>query len=73
MSMGGDLYCFKVRYESDPCEAFTLEGLTHQQNLIHTLGTSPMLLETEAGRFESLKMFHDGLKWVVELQRQETE
>ena len=71
--LGDFLYRYKVRYESAECEPFSFEGLTAQQFMLQSVTDSPELLNVGSGRFQEFRMFHDGIRWVIELARDENE
>jgi len=71
--LGEFLFRYKVRYESIECEPFSFDGLTAQQTMLQSVTDSPELLNCGNGRFQEFRMFHDGLRWVIELQRDEDE
>jgi len=71
--LGDFLYRYKVRYETESCEPFSLQGMELQQRMLQAIVDSPELLMCGRGRFRELKMLHDGSCWIVELQRDEQE
>lgn len=73
LDLGDFLYRYKVRYESADCEPFSMNGLTIQQTMLQSIIDSPELLYCGRGRFQDFRMYHDGMRWVVELQRDENE
>ena len=71
--LGDFLYRYHVRYESVECEPFSFAGLTIQQNMLSSIVESPEMLNCGKGRFQQFRMFHNGLCWIIELQRDENE
>ena len=71
--LGDHLYRYKVRYETDSCEPFSISGVTLQQHMLRAIVDSPELLVCGRGRFKEFRMFHDNDRWVIELQRDENE
>lgn len=71
--LGDFLYRYKVRYESDDCEPFSFNGLTIQQAMLQAVTDSPELLNCGVGRFKEFRMFHDSVRWVIELTREQNE
>lgn len=71
--LGDGLWRYKVRYETVECESHSFDGLNLQYQILRAIIDSQELLMCGRGRFQELKMSHDGLRWVVELQRDETE
>jgi len=41
--------------------------------MLQSIVDSPELLHCGKGRFQEFKMYHDGLRWIIELQRDENE
>jgi hypothetical protein len=72
-ALGDGLFRYKVRYETEECESYSYSGLRLQQEMLRSVVDSPELILCGQGRFKELKMFHDGLRWVIELQRDEDE
>lgn len=71
ISMGENLYLYKVIYEYDyDTEAFSRDGLTAQWNLISSVGTTPELMNIGGGKCDSLKLYYNGTKWIIEIQKE---
>lgn len=73
IDLGEGLYRYKVRYETPECQPHDQAGLFLQSSLLKAITDSPELLRCGNGKFKELKMFHDGMRWVIELQRDENE
>jgi hypothetical protein len=73
LDLGENLFRHKVRYETDECEPFSVTGLVLQNNMLNSITQSQELLLCGRGRFKEFRMFHDGMRWVIELQRDDLE
>jgi hypothetical protein len=71
--LGDNLFRYKVRYETEECEPYSLTGSACQKQLLETISGTPELFYCGKGRFQELRMYHDGLRWIIDLQRDEEE
>lgn len=66
--LNDNLAKYTVRYESDPCTAGTPESTVIQSDLLLTVASTRTLQACGYHYYESLRYFHDGEKWVLELE-----
>lgn len=57
-----------VRIEDVPSASKTQEARMRQYDLLKTLTSTPGLLDCGNLAFQSLKMWHDGEKWIIEME-----
>jgi hypothetical protein len=67
-AVGESAFRYKVRYESEDCPHTSFSYRTEQTGLLRSLLDNQGLLDCGPAVFETLKMHHDGTKWVVELE-----
>lgn len=58
----------RVKIESDDCEADSQFAEEVKQMLIRNFGDNPSLLACGTAPFQTLKLFHNGMKWIVEAE-----
>jgi hypothetical protein len=66
--LGKDEAKVTVRIESEPCERNSVEARREATELLRALVSNPELLSCGYSPFQTLAMFHDGERWIVELQ-----
>lgn len=59
---------YRSRIESEPCSPNTQESRIIQYNLLRTMIDTPDLLACGPVVFETMRFFHSGTCWVVELE-----
>jgi hypothetical protein len=59
---------YRVTFETEPCEAGTMESFTCQKQVLKAIVDNAGMMDCGPVFFQSLRMFHDGHKWVVELE-----
>jgi hypothetical protein len=64
---------YRLTYEGEPCEPSTTAGRVEQFAILQQLVDQPQLCYTGNVLFDTLKIHHDGVKWVVELEALETQ
>lgn len=57
-----------VRLEGEECSQDTFEARFYQAQMLKVIHDSPALLECAMAPFQTLRMFHDGAKWVIEAE-----
>jgi hypothetical protein len=58
----------RVRIESDPCEKGSLLAREYKMSLLHNLAANPSLLQCGDQDFQTMKMFHNGDRWLIEAE-----
>ncbi len=58
---------YRVRIESDPCDTDLLMRQL-QLNLLDNMANTPELTACGPVPFQTMKMYHDGGAWIVELE-----
>jgi len=59
---------YRLSYETDPCEAGSVAGRNAQFDLLRTLADQPQLCYCGPMFFDTLKVYHNGSCWVVEME-----
>ena len=68
LNLGNGLIRYVTRLETDYCEVNTPEYRHYQFEIFQALASDPALTTTGPKDFETGKIFHDGQRWVFELQ-----
>lgn len=66
--LGGALFKFVQRFESAAVEANTPDSRRIQMDLLSALANSSELQMCGGYPFQHMKIFHDGVKWIMELE-----
>lgn len=61
-------YRYRVVLESDPCVMGTQDCFRLQMELLASMAKDAMLVICGSVPFQTMKMRHDGAKWIVELE-----
>jgi hypothetical protein len=56
------------RIEDEPSAQFTIAAKIRQVAVLTTLATTPGLTDCGTLPFQTLKMWHDGNRWIIELE-----
>ncbi len=73
VQVGDDLYRYRVQYESDPCSPGTQHARFFQFEMLKTIALDPQISACGLSDFQTLKMHHDGGKWIIALEATVTE
>lgn len=57
-----------VRLEGEMCDPDTFQYRYYQSEMLRVAHDSPALLECAMAPFQTLRMFHDGEKWIIEAE-----
>ena len=68
VSLGDNTSKLIVSFESEGCEAGTLESRNQQISLLKVLADTPGLLMCGLKPFEKLTMVHNGLAWTATIE-----
>ena len=63
-----DKYRYHVTIESDPCPPNTQIARFLQFELLKTMAGDPAVTALGGSDFQVMKMFHDGARWIVDLE-----
>lgn len=63
---------YRLTYESNPCQPQDVSGRVEQMSMLQSLVDQPQLTYCGPVPFDSMKVFHNGSSWVVELEAVET-
>jgi len=66
--LGENRVRYRVRIESDKCETGSTMEEPFKQMLLQNFADNPSLLTCGAVPFQTLKMAHNGLNWIVEAE-----
>jgi hypothetical protein len=66
--VGRTEFRYRVVLESDPCMMGTQDCFRLQMELLANMAKDAMLVMCGAVPFQTMKMRHDGARWVVELE-----
>lgn len=66
--LGDGTNLYTVVYESEICEATSIEGRQQQMDVLKTLASTPELQRTGNVYFTKMRMAHDGHRWVITLE-----
>ena len=61
---------YSVKIEGEECPAKTQAARVQQLSLLQTLVSTPGLTDCGPLPFQSLKMYHDGSRWIIDLEAQ---
>lgn len=64
---------YRLFYESEACEASSVPGRNEQFDILKQLAENPQLCYCGNVLFDTMKIFHNGSCWVVELEALETQ
>ena len=74
VNLGEGCKRYLIQITSDPCEEGSREAESEMLRLISTLGsTRDLLIMGQSIIFDQLTMKHDGISWVVHIQRTDRE
>jgi hypothetical protein len=59
---------YSVRLEDEPSPVDGIENRERQKEMLRAVANNPGMMDCGSLRFQTLKMFHDGEKWVIELE-----
>jgi hypothetical protein len=65
--LGDNLKKYTTRLFSADCEQYTDDGYKLKFNLLQAVTSNPGLADCGPSRFDTLKMYYDGRRWVLEL------
>lgn len=68
MDIGPDEVRYRTTLESDDCIEKTPESVFFQFELLRMIGTDPSLTACGLSHFQSLKMWHNGERWIIEVE-----
>ena len=63
---------YRLSYESEPCETNSVAGRNTQLDLLRSLVDQPQLCYCGSQIFDTMKVYHNGSAWVVEMESLET-
>jgi hypothetical protein len=63
---------YKLTYESLPCEPTAVAGRVEQMHMLQTLTDQPGLCYCGNVPFDTLKVYHNTICWVIEMEAVET-
>ena len=63
-----DKYRYRTILEGDPCPPEGQHSIIEQYKLLQTIVDTPHLLHCGPKHFETLRMFHSGVSWVIETE-----
>lgn len=66
--LGDDKFRFSVKLEGAECPPLGVESRIRAMELLRALTTNPGLTDCGNNHFETMRMFHDGKSWVIELE-----
>lgn len=59
---------YVTRIEDEPSMALTIASKGRQIAMLQAIGNTPGLIDCGTMPFQTMKMWHDGAKWVIELE-----
>lgn len=68
VSLGGLSTRHTVRYTSELCELGTVQYRFHQHEMLRQIAENTDLLKCGLQNFRKLTMFHDGERWVIDME-----
>ena len=66
--LGDGLIRTRVRIEGDACDPDTYLAEQMRHNMLFNIAENPHLVTCGTGPFQTLKMFHDNAKWIIEAE-----
>jgi hypothetical protein len=66
--LGDGLIRTRVRIEGDPCDPDTFLADQMRLHLLSNIAENMHLVNCGSGPFQTLRMFHDNAKWIVEVE-----
>lgn len=65
---GENITRYSVRLDSDECSKGTQLARFLQFEMLRTIATDPSITACGLNDFQTLRMYHDGSKWVIDLE-----
>lgn len=59
---------YSVRLEDDPSPVDGIENRERQREMLRLVANNAGMMDCGSLPFQTLKMFHDGSRWIIELE-----